>query len=218
MIFICIPMRRCSSSKEDPAGRVPTFGLNQFRVILTWPQSCSCHLCSHEPSKVLDLGFGACWLHWGIDGLKGGRHDLRQVYHADENLQDARKRSLSLLNDLTSVSSVPRPMLGQCEWLKRPGWYMREGGKTDMRYMRWARDGFGSLGKWHLGWQLREGQESDWQRVKCYSGKRVCILGMGTALWKAKRQQNRHPAQRVEGDSVKSVIWTRNWLKKKAVS
>ena len=35
-------------------------GPGQLPVALTWPQSCSRHLRGHEPSQVLDLGFGAC--------------------------------------------------------------------------------------------------------------------------------------------------------------
>lgn len=100
MIFICSTMRKGSSRQEKSGGTGPVPGLSQLHVTLTWPQSCGCHLCGHEPSQVLDLGFGACRLNWGVDGLKGGRHDLRQVNHADEDLWVPRKRSLSFLIDL----------------------------------------------------------------------------------------------------------------------
>lgn len=151
--------------------------LSCLRVTLTWPQSCGRHLCGHEPSQVLDLGFGSCWLHWGVDGLKGGRHDLRQVHHADEDLWVPRKRSLSLLIDLINVGSMPRP-LGKRQWLWQT-WAYSHGAQTP-----------GAMSNDAVWCVMREGERA----IRHIRRPGTALAPRGTGTWAEDWVEDKNPA------------------------
>lgn len=170
MFFIYTTTRRYSSNKKSSAAPVPTPDMAQCHVTLTWPQSCSRHLCGHEPSQVLDLGFSACWLHWGIDGLEGGRHGLGQVHHADEDLQDAQEEEPLLTQWLISIHPMPRPVGGNGGDYDRPpdllSWSWLLGSRRENEcYVVWFMRG--------KCWEPRDasgGWEADWRRVSLAVG------------------------------------------------
>lgn len=126
-----LPGRRTHQAQRQPLIQVSSMWLT-----LTWPQSCSRHLCGHEPSQVLDLGFGARWLHWGVDGLEGGRHDLGQVDHADENLWDVQEGKPVLTHWPDKHWPHARPMPGMAVT------------KTDLGLLSWSSDSWGENESW----------------------------------------------------------------------
>lgn len=55
-------------------------------LLPTWTDPSSSHLCGHQPGQMFNLGISTCRLNRRVRGLEGCWHDIRQIHHADKDL------------------------------------------------------------------------------------------------------------------------------------
>lgn len=117
-------------------------------LLLTWTDASCSHLRGHQPGQMLDLGVGARWLHRRVCGLEGGRHDVWQIHHADEHLNNQTDMRWRVTQSVREGQTETREQAAH-----QVGYVLR--GQQRVQELRCQVDG--RLGPWNRSW-FRERQ------------------------------------------------------------